>query len=251
MRLILPLFAVLACNAATPDGGGAKSPAPTDTGDSLDTGDGETDGACVTGALRSERTLGLNGVVGQLNSDQPQAGVAVRLCGTGPSVITDTTGVWAVDGPDAEWVTIEASADDAFPTKWVYDPSVEGSGDAPLSTDLISPALAAMVFSALGEILDPATALVVVDAMDPDTREELAGARVETEPPGAGAFTVSPEGQPILDDTTNGIHDVAVFGVPPGPVALVITAPDGRACRVAPPVRVEAGTVLGIATYCR
>ncbi len=248
MRLTLALGVLAGCTDPAP----AAKTGDSGAGDTVDTGGASADAApCVTGALRSEGTIVLHGIVDHIDGNRPQEGVSVRLCGSGEAVTSDADGVWAVEGPDAEWVTLEASFDGTFPARWVYDPAVEGAGDIPFATDMVAPDYVAAFFGSVGQTLDTSRALVVIDALDPDTHEDLADVRLGTEPAGAGALTVSPEGQPILDDVTNGIHDVAIFNVPPGPVQVVAEALDGRTCAVAPPIQVDPGTVLGISTYCR
>ncbi len=206
---------------------------------------------CVTGALRSDETIDVLGTVDDIDSNEPLAGVSVRRCGEETGDVSLEGGTWSVPAPDAEWLTFEATAPGTLPALWVFDPRVEALETPGYRTDMARVEVVSAYIGGLGHTFDPTMVSVVIDALDPDTHRDLADVRVDTLPPGEAAASLSLDGVPILDPVTNGLHDVVVFNVPPGPVQVVAEALDGRTCAVAPPIQVDAGTVLGISTYCR
>ena len=66
--------------------------------------------------------------------------------------------------------------------------------------------------------------VVVVEAMDPDTRVALADAVVTVSPAPEAYLTISIEGPPVRANVTNGLHDIAALNVAPGPITISVDA---------------------------
>lgn len=233
-----------AADSGTPDSGGA-----TDSGGGHDTG-GVTGSDCVYGELRSEDGFEAYGEVDDILGDIPLAGVEVIDCETGAGGLSGEDGGWTVPTRDATYITVLAEVEGALPARWLFDPRVEGVTDMPFRQDMLWKDAATSIMAEIGVTRDPDAAVVIIEAMDPDTRVDLADAVVATVPAAGAYMRMSLEGFPELSDTTNGLHDVAALNVPPGPITIEVDMGPDRTCRIPEAINVPAGGLLALTAYC-
>lgn len=226
---------------------GATAPDSGDGGD--DTG-WSTGGSCVYGELRSDDGFEAYGEVDDILGDIPLAGVQVVDCETGAGGLSGEDGGWFVPTKDATYVTVLAEIEGAIPARWLFDPRVEGVAEMPFRQDMMWRDAATSILAEIDVTRDPEAAVVVIEAMDPDTRVDLADAVVATVPPAGAYMRMSLEGFPERSDTTNGLHDVAAVNVPPGPISIVVDMGPDRTCRVPDPIEVPPGGLLALTAYC-
>lgn len=213
-------------------------------------GDGGGSGSCVYGALRSDQIIDVVGEVDDVRGDIPLAGVSVVDCETAEGGLSVEGGGWSVPSRDATYVTMLAEVEGALPARWLFDPRVEGVPDMPFRQDMMWEDTLTSMLLDFGVPRDPGAVVVVIEAMDPDTRVDLADAVVATIPPAEAFLTISLEGVPMRSDTTNGLHDVAGLNVEAGPVSIAVDAGPDRTCRVPDPIVVPPGGLLALTAYC-
>jgi hypothetical protein len=234
---------------ASQDDTGVGDTADSDTSDSGSSGGGE-DPSCVYGALRSDTPVVVVGEVDDVLGDLPLAGVSIVNCADGQGELSGEGGGWSVTAPDAGYVTMLATIDGAAPAQWLFDPRIEGISTMPYRADMIWTEFISEISGSLGVTYDPTTAIVVIEAMDPDTTVDLEGAVVATVPAAETYITISIEGPPVLSNTTNGLHDVASFNVPAGLISIEVDAGPDRTCRVPDAIEVPPGGLLALTAYC-
>lgn len=224
----------------------SDSGGPTDSG-----GTGRPDAApCVYGELRSDDTFEAYGEVDDILGDRPLAGVRVVDCETGAGGLSGDDGGWTVPTRDATYVTILAEIEGALPARWLFDPRVEGVTDMPFRQDMLWTDAATSIMGEVAVDRDPEAAVVIVEAMDPDTRVDLADAVIATVPAAGAYLRISLEGGPELSNVTNGLHDVAGLNVPAGPISIEVDMGPDRTCRTPDPIQVPPGGLLALTAYC-
>jgi hypothetical protein len=238
------------CGAPGDKDGRAETGGADSGGDSGDSGGSDPGSACVYGATRSDETIDVYGEVDDVRGELPLAGVEVVDCETGAGGLSEEGGGWTVPSQDASYVTVLAQIEGALPARWLFDPRVEGVPDMPFRQDMIWEDVLGGITAEVGVTRDPEAVVVVIEAMDPDTRVDLADAVVATVPPAEAYLRISLEGSPELSDTTNGLHDVAALNVPAGGISIVVDAGPDRTCRVPDALVVPAGGLLALTAYC-
>ena len=83
----------------------------------------------------------------------------------------------------------------------------------------------------IGVTRDADAVVVMVDAVDPQSREMLSDVVVGTVPAAGAYMRISLEGRPEQSNTTNGLHNVAGLNVPAGVVSVTVDPGPGRTCR--------------------
>lgn len=229
--------------------------APGAKAEDADSGGGSPGGetgaaACVYGTMRSDETIDVYGEVDDIRGELPLAGVEVVDCESGVGGLSGEDGAWTTPSRDASYVTLLAEIDGALSARWLFDPRVEGVPEMPFRQDMLWEDVVGEISGEVGVTRDPNAVLVVIEAMDPDTRVDLADAVVSTVPPAESYLRISLEGRPELSNTTNGLHDVAALNVPAGGIAIVVDAGPDRTCRVPDALTVPAGGLLALTAYC-
>jgi hypothetical protein len=244
--------AVLALLCGVGCGGGDAPGAKAENADSGGGAPGgDTDGvACVYGTMRSDETIDVYGEVDDVRGEIPLEGVQVVDCESGAGGLSGGDGGWTAPSRDASYVTLLAEIDGAPSARWLFDPRVEGIPEMPFRQDMVWDDVLEEIFTEVGVIRDPNAVVVVIEAMDPDTRVDLADAVVSTVPPAESYLRISLEGSPELSNTTNGLHDVAALNVPAGGISIVVDAGPDRTCRVPDALTVPAGGLLALTAYC-
>lgn len=240
---------VLGCGSA------ADSPVPAaDSGGHAGRDTGEPDdvpvSGCVYGSNRSDASLDVSGSIGDILGDGPLTGVQVLDCETGLGQASGQDGTWTVATRDADFVTLLARLDGALPARWVFDPRVEGSGGVPYQQYMLWSDAAGAIMAEIGVTRDADAVVVMVDAVDPQSREMLSDVVVGTVPAAGAYMRISLEGRPEQSNTTNGLHNVAGLNVPAGVVSVTVDPGPGRTCRVPGPIEVPAGGLLAVTAYC-
>ena len=195
----------------------------------------------------------MHGLTRDVPADVPLAGASVMSEHPPSSAVTsDTAGRWAVELPDAELARLRVSAPGfADSVLWV-SPAEGEDPDRPYSHGIGTEAAGEALLGLLGvpEVDLRETGLLYVDALDPEWHD-YPGVEVGIDAPFHSVWReVAPfqfDNEPL---TTEDRMDLLFVGVPPGPVRITATQPDGTPCTGWDEVEVELGSVAYVSRYC-
>ncbi len=166
-------------------------------------------------------------------------------------VFTDAQGIWTLLVPESEWMMARSGGDGLVEVAlWIKQregPSME----QPYSYGIGTPEQLAQLHAMVGSSADPSrSALLMVDAIDPDNRD-IPNALVHLDVPYEAAHREVQDG--VWDNeplTTPDRTDLFFTGLEEGPLTVTVTQPDGQACEGPTGVVVMAGEVTQISSYC-